>query len=263
MQEMNKTDLRSQDERWLLAEKYGQVVSPEYLHDCERLAQGEPLAYVIGHVPFLGTRIDLSLRPLIPRVETEYWVAETIREIHAIKADTPIRVLDIFAGSGCIGVALLLRLVHSNVDFVDIDKDAATQVSINCKLNGIDTTRYAIYTSDICNTLPLAKYDYIFANPPYIPDARELELDSSVVAHEPHRALFGGDDGLRVIERFLQDIVSYMHATTVLYMEYDETQRAVLEEVCTKFGYISEFRKDQYGVDRYVLLRQDNTQQRN
>lgn len=260
MREMNNADSRSQDERWLLAEKYGHVVSPEYLHDCERLAQGEPLAYVIGHVPFLGARIDLSLRPLIPRVETEYWVSEAIREINAIKGDTPMRVLDIFAGSGCIGVALLLHCVQSHVDFVDIDKDALTQVTINCELNRIDTTRYAVYASDLCNTLPPTKYDYIFANPPYIPDARVQELDSSVVAHEPHRALFGGGDGLRIVEKFLNDIVLYMHATTVLYMEYDETQRAILEEVCIKFGYAFEFRKDQYGVDRYVLLSRDNAQ---
>ena len=64
----------TKDERWLLEEKYERKETPEYEVDRKRLALGEPLGYVIGWQPFLGLKIFLDSRPLIPRPETEWWV---------------------------------------------------------------------------------------------------------------------------------------------------------------------------------------------
>lgn len=71
----------NKDERWLLEEKYGNDVSaPGFAADRERLAAGEPLAYVIGWQPFLGLRIYLDSRPLIPRPETEWWTEQLLEK---------------------------------------------------------------------------------------------------------------------------------------------------------------------------------------
>ena len=71
----------TKDERWLLDEKYGGKETPEYETDKKRLAAGEPLAYIIGWQPFLGLKIYLDSKPLIPRPETELMVTEAIEEI--------------------------------------------------------------------------------------------------------------------------------------------------------------------------------------
>ena len=66
------------DFRSLIDDKYDGSTENRHLlrADIARLAAGEPLAYVIGWVPFLGLRIYLDSKPLIPRPETEWWTEE-------------------------------------------------------------------------------------------------------------------------------------------------------------------------------------------
>src|SRR6056297_1653427 len=73
--------MESQDEQWLLQEKYSGEKSEAFFADCKALALGTPLGYLIGHVPFLDCTIYLDEQPLIPRVETEFWVELAIAAI--------------------------------------------------------------------------------------------------------------------------------------------------------------------------------------
>ena len=74
-------DSLTKDEKWLLDEKYAGEPSAEFEADKERLASGEPLAYVIGYQPFLGLKIYLDSHPLIPRAETEWWVEQMLANL--------------------------------------------------------------------------------------------------------------------------------------------------------------------------------------
>ena len=69
------------DEQWLLAEKYSGRATAGFEADKERLARGEPLAYVIGYQPFLGLNIYLDSHPLIPRPETEWWTEQLLSSL--------------------------------------------------------------------------------------------------------------------------------------------------------------------------------------
>ena len=111
----------SQDIEWLLKEKYQGEESVAFFADVKRMALGEPLGYLIGHVPFLDTTISLDSKPLIPRPETEFWVEKVITEIKLGSAGAPLRVLDLCAGSGCIGVAVAKAIPGATVDFSEID----------------------------------------------------------------------------------------------------------------------------------------------
>ncbi|MDP2741343.1 MAG: class I SAM-dependent methyltransferase, partial [bacterium] len=164
---------------WLLKEKYKGKATKSFKKDVKRLEKGEPLDYVIGFIEF-GVppglcKIDLSKKPLIPRQETEFWVEKVIEEISQLGNPTSLRssgqnlrILDIFAGSGCIGVAILadVGLPLLFCDFTDIDKKNLKQIRINLKLNKIKSKRYKIIRSYIFKNIKV-NYYYIFANQPY------------------------------------------------------------------------------------------------
>ena len=240
---------------WLLNEKYGGIASDAFHADCARLAAGEPVAYVIGFSTFLGCTIGLSLRPLIPRPETEHWTALAIRELGASFADRPIRCLDLFSGSGCIGIAVLKHVPNASVDFADIDPAAVEQIKINLDKNGIDPSRYHIYASDIFAGIPAgAVYDVILANPPYIAyEDKYTQVQRSVFDHEPHRALFAHDQGLALIARFLEHARACLAPHGRLWMEHDDAQVEAVTRLLEAGSFKeSEFKKDQFGLWRWV-----------
>ena len=237
---------------WLLKEKYNNVETPEFYKDVRRLKAGEPLDYVIGFTTFLGCKIDLSKKPLIPRPETEYWVEQEMSKFKI--QNLKFKILDIFSGSGCIGVALLKNIENSEVVFAEKNKKFVEQIKINCKINNIDKKRHKIIQSDIFSAVK-GKYDYIFANPPYIPVTRISKLQKSVLKYEPKTALFGGGDGLFYIKKFLKSAKKFLNPCAKIFMEFDSPQKREVEKIVRACGYQNcEFKRDQYGRWRWVAI---------
>src|SRR3990167_81630 len=160
------------DTAWLLRDKYHGYLTENFFYDIYRIKMGEPIDYVIGWLPFLGCRIDLSFRPFIPRTETEFWTKNAIEDAKLRFRNRAIKVLDIFAGSGSIGIATLKHILRVKVDFAEIDKNFCQQIEKNLVLNQIVLDRSRIICSDIFSDI-CGKYDLILANPPYVPLARK------------------------------------------------------------------------------------------
>src|SRR3990167_4673718 len=112
--------------------------------DVIRFPKDYPRDYKIGWVDFINVKIDLSLKPLIPRTETEYWVW---KEIKNLKPES--KILDIFCGSGCIGIAILKNVPGSTCTFADLNDNTLKQTQLNLNLNKVDQKRYKIVKSDI------------------------------------------------------------------------------------------------------------------
>ncbi|KKU36519.1 MAG: Protoporphyrinogen oxidase [Candidatus Azambacteria bacterium GW2011_GWF2_46_32] len=168
---------------WVLKEKYGFARLAEFERDIQRLQKGEPVAYVIGFVDFLGCKIDLSFRPLIPRPETEFWTEKAIEDIEK-SGRKKVRCLDIFAGSGCIGVAVLKHAPVAVVDFAEKEKKFLEQIKLNARLNNLSPKRRKFIQSDIFSNIS-GIYDYIFANPPYVAKRKNAVVQKSVLEWEP------------------------------------------------------------------------------
>lgn len=241
---------------WLLEEKYGGKLTEEAKKDVERLKKGEPVDYVIGFIKFLDCRIDLSFKPLIPRVETEYWVGEAIKEIKKNRKflKNNLKILDIFAGSGCVGIAILKKIKNSEVDFSEKEPRFLEQIKKNLKLNKIKTARYRLIKSDIFRNIK-GKYDYIFANPPYVASDGKHKVQKSVLKFEPLTAVFGGGDGLFYIKKFLKEIRKYLKKGGKFYLEFDSFQKKDIEKILEGSGFDYKFSKDQYGRWRYLTAR--------
>ncbi len=250
-------EINRRDISWLKRDKK-HASFKELKRDVARLEKGEPLAYVIGWAPFLNCRIDLSKKPLIPRPETEFWTEKAIQDIKKAVVMTghnrPMRVLDVFAGSGCIGIAVLAKVPNARADFADIDKNALAQIRKNLKLNRISPRRYSVKHSDILKNVGMFKYDYILANPPYIPSGRKKELSDSVVKYEPGAALWAGRDGLGVIRKFVREAKKHLAPGGRVYMEFDSAQKPEITALARKSGLKAVFHRDQFGRWRYVII---------
>jgi release factor glutamine methyltransferase len=203
---------------------------------------------------FLNSKIDLSKKVFQPRIETEFWLKKAISEIKQKieNRKQKIEVLDMFAGSGCIGISILKNLKTSLVDFVDIDKKAIGQMKINLKLNKIPKSRYRIFRSNLFERIRNKKYDFIFANPPYVALKRISEVQPAVLKNEPPLALFAGKDGLDYIKRFLREVKNYLNPKGKFYLEFDPQQKPEIEKILIKQKLIFEFRKDQFKKWRFL-----------
>lgn len=241
----------AQEIQWLKRDKYDGQESPEFFADIRRLEEGEPLAYVIGWIPFLDLTIDLSSGPLIPRPETEFWTKEAILEL----SEKPEkRVLDIFAGSGCVGLALLSHLKDAHVTFADIEGKYLDGIVLSASRNDITPERYKTVESDLFSKIDYENsFDLIVANPPYIPEGEPL--DDSVAKYEPSKALYAEDNGLFLIDAFLQEAQSYLAPGGVVYLEHGFEQQDQVVALAKKYDWPQIVGKaDQYGTPRYVHL---------
>lgn len=240
------------DSKWLLDIKYKGHENEVYKSDLKRLKDGEPLDYIVGYSDFLNTKILLTSKPLIPRPETEYWVDKAISEIDK---KSPTDILDIFSGSGCIGVALLKHIPKSTVTFAERRDDLLETIKKNVSINGLVGREFEIIQSDVFKEVS-GKYDYIFANPPYI-DREKKITDSSVIKFEPHDALFAKDSGLKYIKQLIKESRDYLKNNGALYIEFDSWQKDAinshLERINHPYREI-EFISDQYSSPRVVKL---------
>ena len=164
----------------------------------ERLAQrhlaGEPVAYLIGEWEFYGLPLDISESVLIPRPDTEVLVEQALSRLQGVSEP---RILDLCAGSGCIGLALAKHLPGSRVVLGELDEGALRICRQNIRRNDL-TGRVVPLQMNALEKPPahLGEFDAIVSNPPYIPDGDIAGLDVSVRDYEPHLALKGGEDGL-------------------------------------------------------------------
>lgn len=238
---------------WLLTEKYDGVPSPVFDADIKRLENGEPLDYVIGWTPFAGTRIYLDSHPLIPRPETEHWVLQAIDDIRALPTPDEfdnhhaVHVLDLCAGSGCIGIAVARAIPNSTIDFVEIEERHHSTIQRNIEKNGIDYQRTRIFSGNLFERTH-DTYDAILTNPPYIDPHYTARIQKSVLDHEPHEALFGGEKGLQILAEICKQAPMYLKENGLLYIEHEPEQADFMQEHLPR----SIQHTDQFGIVRYT-----------
>lgn len=167
----------------------------------ERRAGGEPLAYILGKREFYGRPFLVDPRVLIPRPETEGLVEAALA---GLPADREVRVLDLCAGSGCVGLTIAAERPLARVDLVELDPGAAEVARANAAALGL-ADRCRVLVGDLF--APVAEeppYDAIVGNPPYVPSGELPDLQREV-RREPALALDGGPDGLDLVRRIAAD----------------------------------------------------------
>lgn len=252
---MNKLDKNLSVEKvFLLREKYHGIETKEYLDDVEKLLTGMPLAYVIGWVPFLNTKIFLDSHPLIPRSETEFWVEKAIIDIS--KRKNPVHALDLFAGSGCVGVAVLHHIPNSRVDFGELEARHVPTIQKNIATNNIDPTRAHVFETNVWSAVN-DTYDVVLANPPYLAESRISRIEESVHTFEPSEALFADEDGFALLRGTIEDLASHLNPQGILYLEHEPEHAQLLKGVAKEHGFEAKSYQDQFKITRFSTLIQE------
>lgn len=197
----------------------------KFKNEIKSLEENKPLQYVIGNINFYGNNYIINENVLIPRFETEELVDNTIKYIKEIFKSEKIRILDIGCGSGVIGLSLKKTFPNSEVDLIDISSKALEVAKLNAEKLNLEVN---FIESDVFEKIK-EKYDVIISNPPYIKENEEIE--KIVKDNEPHIALYGGEDGLDIYRKIINNIKNHLNSKFLISFEIGMSQKNDIENL--------------------------------
>ena len=202
----------------------------------ERRVKGEPVAYLLGEWEFYGLTLDISRDVLIPRPDTETLVERGILFVRDLPEDT--RVLDLCAGSGCVGLAVADNCSNIQVILGEWSESALRVCRNNIRRCGLSGQVQAAQV-DALEPPPrvLRDFDLILCNPPYIPTLDIRRLDPSVRDYEPHIALDGGEDGLKFYRAIAKKWKCALKPGGKLIFEVGYDQAKAVEAIMAEQGF--------------------------
>lgn len=228
--------------------------------ECERRAEellrrrisGYPLQYLIGEWSFYACDFKVGEGVLIPRQDTET-IAELADDFLKQRPENERRVLDLCAGSGCIGI-VLAKFRNAEVTSVEKSEAAFAYISENAALNGVSDKISAvcgdIFSKDVQQRIG-GEFDVIVSNPPYL-TSLDMENLQREVSFEPREALYGGADGLEFYRRIVPEYIGRLKRGGLFAVEIGIGQDADVSEIFKKYGLSPQVKKDLCGVKRVI-----------
>jgi release factor glutamine methyltransferase len=216
-----------------------------------RRASREPLQHLIGMTHFRHVELEVGPGVFVPRPETELLAGWAIEK--ALLVESPI-VVDLCTGSGAVAKAIADEVPGARVHAVELDEPAHAWAERNLAGTGVDLRRgdMADAFGDLAGTV-----DVVVCNPPYIP----LDAWESVAAeardHDPHLALFSGDDGLDAMRVLERRAALLLRPGGVVGAEHADLQGESAPAVFTAAGRWTEVRdhEDLAGRARFLTAR--------
>ena len=229
--------------------------SDQVVRDVEALKQrhlaGEPVAYLIGEWEFYGLPLDISDAVLIPRVDTEVLAEQAINYVSELPG---ARVMDLCAGSGCVGLAIASRCKLAHVTLGELSSEALKICRQNIRRSSLSGRVVPVFADALEKPdRNLGEFDCIVSNPPYIPTADIDGLDASVKDYEPLMALDGGEDGLDFYRAIAEKWRDALAKNGRLYFEVGIGQADDVVRIMRNAGFGDiEIVKDTLGINRVV-----------
>ena len=218
-----------------------------------RIKAGEPLAYVLGEWDFCGMTLTVTPDVLIPRDDTMAVTELAIKKAMFLEQNP--RILDLCAGSGCIGLAIAHRVKDARVTLGELSPGAvrvAKKNIIDQKLSG----RVSCMQVDAMKPASrfLGTFDLIVSNPPYVTKAEMETLEPSVRNYEPAMALDGGEDGLDFYRAIVKNFTPALKPGGYICFEFGMGQHEAVYAILEEHGYtVLQTRLDSGNIIRAVL----------
>lgn len=230
----------------------------------QQLERGVPVQYVLGYEWFHELRIGVSPAVLIPRPETAQLVDETISEARQMAHDaTPLHILDIGTGSGCIAIAIAKALPEAKVEAWDISREALAVAKQNALDNDVAVEFRQTDVLKEAEAHPSeaeeSRRDYavIVSNPPYICSSEAVAMHQNVLDHEPHTALFVPDNAPLLFYRAISRLAlkRLRHGGRLLF-EINRAYGKELTALLSDLGYADvRLIDDEFSNPRFISCR--------
>ena len=243
---------------WLYAypeEVVAEAEAERFFDLIARRAAGEPTQHLTGKQEFWGLEFEVTPDVLIPRPETEHLIEVALDRLalRELRANRPqksdgagLQIADIGTGSGCIAIALAKELPAANFLATDISPAALAVAKRNATrhqvanriefseanlLSPVGAQQAAPRPGKIQNSASLAShgsritdrdsrlFDLIASNPPYIGRREAPALPREVRDHEPHAALFGGEEGYELYADLITESAKHLNPGGILVLE--------------------------------------------
>jgi release factor glutamine methyltransferase len=232
-----------------------------------RRSTGVPAQYITGHQEFWGLDLIVSPAVLIPRPETEH-VVEAVLELvledeskqkqsqqprTGVSAPHNLRIVDMGTGSGAITLALVKELPTAHIVATDISPEALEVARANAARLEI-TSRIEFRQADLLDGFPLASFDFIVSNPPYVGASEEDSVQLEVRKFEPRNAVFAGPTGLEVIERLIPQAYTALVPGGWLVFEISGTIADRVLRLLSSWDEVA-IRNDLQGIERVAIAR--------
>jgi release factor glutamine methyltransferase len=251
----NALDLRRLD----LYLKYDQPLAEAEVEKCRGLVRrrisGEPVAYILGQKEFYGLNFFVNSSVLIPRPETEGLVEEVLAHVKKQNLqESPLKIVDLGCGSGCIGLALLKLLPEAQATLVDISVEALQTAKTNAAHLELSERANFVEASAAKIELENEKFDIIVANPPYISKTDD-RVQVEVKQFEPHQALFSEEEGLADLYSWSKNASRALKPNGVMAFEFGIDQSENVKKHFENLNIFSQIKivKDLSGIDRLVV----------
>ena len=239
----------------------------------EELLQHKPLQYVLHEAWFAGMKFYVDEHVLIPRPETEelvdWLVSQVMNKNIAANSqilteskgttqsgisNSPLRILDIGTGSGCIPIAIKKRLPFAELYSCDISEAALNVAKLNAKNNQQDIHFLQLDFLNRAEREKLPQVDIIISNPPYIPIKDLQTMMPNVTAHEPHLALFVENESPLIFYKTIVDFaIEKLAADGMLFVETHEDQAGSVKKLFPENYFTDiEIKTDMQGKQRMI-----------
>lgn len=220
----------------------------------QRRAASEPVSRIIGTREFYGLAFEVTPDVLDPRPDTELLVDLALKWAAGRKPE--IRILDLGAGSGAIGIAVLSGLPRASCLAVDVSPSALAVAARNAARHDV-ADRMGFGQSDFLSGVA-GLFDLVLSNPPYIRTGAIPGLDREVRCHDPLLALDGGEDGLSAYRAILSRAIDFLTHDGAVMLECGEGQAPAIAALGVSFGWQRPaVYRDLAGIERVLVFAAD------
>lgn len=209
-------------------------------------AQRVPLQHITGTAAFGPVTLSVGPGVFVPRPETEALLDWAMRR----RLPAEPMIVDLCTGSGALALALARHRPDAHVIGVDDSEDALGYARRNVAGTQVDLLRADVTRPGLRPDLD-GRVDLLVANPPYLLDG--VVLEPEVAQHDPPHALFGGPDGMRVIEAIAGLAARWLRPDGAVAVEHDDSTSGRTVHVLAAGGLADvTAHKDLTGRPRFV-----------